>query len=168
MQKIGEANKDRNISDVCRPDGNNRRKRHIPGCKRVHPINCEASSQLNEEHDCWKAFDGFCNRNNGWASKGEGVGAWIKATLSSEKLVSNLKLRQRNMPGEGNKKVEIEVSPTENHLDTLRLKGDRSWNNIKLSRNVLTKYVKITIKEVYGQVNNGFKEIEIYECDNNN
>ena len=96
------------------------------------------------------------------------MGAWIKATLSSKKLVSNLKLRQRNMPGEGNKKVEIEVSPTENHLDTLRLKGDRSWNNIKLSRNVLTKYVKITIKEVYGQVNNGFKEIEIYECDNNN
>ena len=134
-------------------------------------ITCEASSQLHRRYGCKKAFDGLLSvgkKKNSWASKGEGVGAWIKATFSSKKSISQLKLLQRNFPGEANKKVEIEFSPRMEQLATLPAKGDRHWNIIKLSRNIPAEYVKITVKEVYGHANNGFKEIEIYGCDYNN
>ena len=134
-------------------------------------ITCQASSQFHRRYGCKKAFDGLLSvgkKKNSWASKGEGVGAWIKATFSSKKSISQLKLLQRMFPGEANKKVEIEFGPNLKQLATLPAKGDRHWNIIKLSRNILTDYVKITVKEVYGHVNNGFKEIEIYGCDYNN
>ena len=134
-------------------------------------ITCQASSEFHRRYGCKKAFDGLLSvgkKKNSWASKGEGVGAWIKATFSSKKSISQLKLLQRMFPGEANKKVEIEFGPNLKQLATLPAKGDRHWNIIKLSRNILTDYVKITVKEVYGHVNNGFKEIEIYGCDYNN
>ena len=134
-------------------------------------ITCEASSEFHKRFGCKKAFDGQLSvgkQKNSWASKGEGVGAWIKASFSSKKSVSQLKLLQRHYPGEANKKVELEFSPGVRQLATLPAKGDTHWNIIKLSRNVGADYVKITIKEVYGTVNNGFKEIEIYGCDYSN
>ena len=134
-------------------------------------ITCQASSQLRRRYGCMKAFDGVCTvgrKKNSWASKGEGVGAWIKATFSSKKLITQLKLLQKMCPGEANKEIEIEFGPTLTHLKTLEEKRDRCWNIIKLPSNILTDYVKITVKKVYGHVNNGFKEIEIYGCDYNN
>ena len=134
-------------------------------------MTCQASSEFHRRYSCKKAFDGLLSvgkKKNSWASRGEGVGAWIKATFTSKKSISQLKLLQRNFPGEANRKVEIEFSPRLKQLATLPAKGDRHWNIIKLSRNIVADYVKITVKEVYGHVNNGFKEIEIYGCDYNN
>ena len=134
-------------------------------------ITCQASSEFHRRYGCKKAFDGLLSvgkKKNSWASRGEGVGAWIKASFSSKKSISQLKLLQRNFPGEANKKVEIEFSPRLKQQAILPARGDRHWNIIKLSRNILADYVKITVKEVYGHVNNGFKEIEIYGCDYNN
>ena len=96
------------------------------------------------------------------------MGAWIKASFNGKKSVSQLKLLQRHFPGEANKKIELEFGPGVKQLATLPAKGDTHWNIIKLSRNVKADYVKVTIKEVYGKVNNGFKEIEIYGCDYHN
>ena len=134
-------------------------------------ITCQASSEFHRRYGCKKAFDGLLSvgkKKNSWASRGEGVGAWIKASFSSKKSISQLKLLQRNFPGEANKKVEIEFSPRLKQQAILPARGDRHWNIIKLSRNILADYVKITVMEVYGHVNNGFKEIEIYGCDYNN
>ena len=131
-------------------------------------IRCQASSELNKRFSCKKAFDGHLSvgkKKNSWASRREGVGAWIKASFNSQKSVSQLKLLQRHFPGEANKKVEIEFAPKVKQVAILPAKGDRHWNIIRLSRNVRADYVKITVKEVYGKVNNGFKEIEIYGCD---
>ena len=131
-------------------------------------ISCEASSEFHKRFSCQKAFDGHLSvgkKKNSWASRGEGRGAWIKATFNGTKSISQLKLLQRHFPGEANKKVEIEFSPAVKQLATLPARGDRHWNIIKLSRNVRADYVKITVKEVYGKINNGFKEIEIYGCD---
>ena len=41
--------------------------------------------------------------------------------------------------------------------------GDTHWNIISLSEPVTTSWIKITVKDVYGTVNNGFKEIAIFE-----
>ena len=42
--------------------------------------------------------------------------------------------------------------------------GDRYWNIITLAKPVTTSWVKIKVKAVYGTVNNGFKEIQIFGC----
>ena len=134
-------------------------------------ITCQASSQLRRGYGCKKAFDGVFlvgKKKTSWASQGEGVGAWIKANFSSKKLITQLRLLQRMFHREANKEVEIEFGPTSTQLKTLKEKTDQCWNIIKLPRNILTDYVKITVKKVYGHVNNGFKEIEIYGCDYNN
>ena len=97
------------------------------------------------------------------------MGAWIEASWGGTRAVKQIKLLQRHYPGEANKKIELEFGNTGlRHTATLPAKGDKHWNIIKLSRNILADYVKITVKEVYGHVNNGFKEIEIYGCDYNN
>ena len=137
--------------------------------KKIQPeaINCEASSEFNRKFGCKKAFDGNLSigkRKNAWASKGEGVGAWIKAKLDKTYAVNQLKILQRHYPGESNKQVEIQFSSGLKQLATLPAKGDKHWNIIRLSNGVLTSSVKVTIKAVYGTVNNGFKEIQIFGC----
>ena len=47
---------------------------------------------------------------------------------------------------------------------TISVQGDRHWNIISLSKPVMASWVKITVKAVYGTVNNGFKEIQIFGC----
>ena len=77
-------------------------------------ITCEASSVFNRNFGCKKAFDGklaIGKAKSAWASKGEGVGAWIKASFNQAYAVTQLKLLQRHFPGESNKKVEILFSP---------------------------------------------------------
>eukprot|EP00092_Neocalanus_flemingeri_P007315 GFUD01007901.1.p1 GENE.GFUD01007901.1~~GFUD01007901.1.p1 ORF type:complete len:539 (+),score=172.53 GFUD01007901.1:31-1617(+) len=137
--------------------------------KKIQPnaITCEASSEFNRKFSCRKAFDGNLSigkKKNAWASKGEGVGAWIMANFDQTIAVNQLKILQRHFPGESNKKVEIQFSSGLKQLATLPAKGDKHWNIIRLSNGVLTDSVKITVMEVYGTVNNGFKEIQVFGC----
>jgi len=137
--------------------------------KKIPPsaITCEASSEFNRKFGCRKAFDGNLSigkRKNAWASKGEGVGAWIMAKFDKTYAVNQLKILQRHFPGESNKQVEIQFSSGLKQLATLPAKGDKHWNIVRLSNGVLTSSVKVTVKEVYGTVNNGFKEIQIFGC----
>ena len=175
------------LQDVstCSPEAPSRRRRYagktsrartrpaVKMCTRVEKftpseINCTASTEFNWRHGCMQAFDGISfpgKKRNSWASRGQGVGAWIKATFSSKKSIRQLRLLQRNFPGEANKKVEIEFSPCVKWVGTLPARGDTQWNSLTLPRNILAKYVNITVLEVYGHVNNGFKEIEFHGCD---
>ena len=131
-------------------------------------ITCSASSELNRRFGCSRAFDGNLSigkQKNAWASLGEGVGAWIEAKFEGKKAIHQLKLLQRLYPGEANKKIELKFGKNgPRQIATLPAKGDKHWNIIKLSNNIVTDSIKITIKEVYGTVNNGFKEIQIFGC----
>ena len=131
-------------------------------------ITCTASSELNRRFGCNKAFDGNLSigkQKNAWASLGEGVGAWIEAKFEGKKAIHQLKLLQRLYPGEANKKIELKFGNNgPRQIATLPAKGDKHWNIIKLSNNIVTDSIRITIKEVYGTVNNGFKEIQIFGC----
>ena len=86
---------------------------------------------------------------------------------------------QRHNPVEANKKVSLDTSSGWSQTAGLPAKvkrvflkrifvnesqGDRHWNIISLSKPVTTSWVKITVKAVYGTVNNGFKEIQIFGC----
>ena len=94
------------------------------------------------------------------------MGAWIEASWGGPRAVKQIKLLQRHYPGEANKKIELEFGNTGlRHTATLRAKGDKHWNIIKLSNGVITDRVRITVKEVYGTLNNGFKEIQFLGCE---
>ena len=104
-------------------------------------------------------------KKNTWASNGEGVGAWIEAKFDRKKSINQLKLLQRHFAGEANKKIEIQFGKNgPKQIATLPAKGDKHWNIIKLTNGVVTDSIRVTIKEVYGKVNNGFKEIRIFGC----
>ena len=130
-------------------------------------ITCSASSQFDRRFSCKKAFDGVLaiGRKNAWASRGEGVGSWIEAGFKRTMAVNQIKILQRLYPGEANKKIEIQFGVNGlKQLATLPAKGDKHWNIIKMSQSVVTDTIRITVKEVYGKVNNGFKEIQIFGC----
>ena len=137
-------------------------------------VTCTASSQFSRKFGCKKAFDGHLSigkQRNSWASAGEGVGAWIEARFVDKerqpvvKVIHQLKLLQRHFPGEANKKVEIQFGEGgPRQVATLPARGDKHWNIIKLSSGVVADRVRVTVREVYGTVNNGFKEIVMFGC----
>lgn len=137
--------------------------RRFEWCDMKH---CRASSELDPaDYGCQQAFG--IDKKTGWASNGEGVGAWIKAFFKSTKYITKLKLLQRNSPGGANKRVTIEFRPDiKPKVVTLEKIGNRKsdYNIINLY-NIRANYLKITITDVYGQVNNGFQRIEIFGCD---
>ena len=104
---------------------------HYPKPFDPSEITCQASTELDTESGCKQAFL-VGKKKSSWASKGEGVGAWIKATFPSKKYITKLKLLQRNFPGEANEMVEICVrrpppgsSCLQEHLATPEKKGDK-------------------------------------------
>ncbi|XP_023323017.1 uncharacterized protein LOC111697304 [Eurytemora carolleeae] len=130
-------------------------------------ISCSASSTYSRKHTCAKAFDGVLQTNrvgSTWASKGEGVGAWIQATFSQEIIIKEIKLLQRFAEAEANRQVDILYDGNIVQSAILPARGSRHWNVIRLSRGVPSSSLKITITEVYGTINNGFKEISVLGC----
>jgi len=134
-------------------------------------ITCTASSEFNSDWGCQKAFDGEapCNQNwpysgTSWATKGEGVGAWIKAEFVEVITIKKLRIKQRFSMVEQSSGIEIAFDGGVKKDFKLGVKGCYSWNIINLSEPVATRTMKIRISSVYAKVNNGFKEIEIYGC----
>ena len=143
---------------------------HCRNPERIHPsrITCEASTEFDKDkYGCDHAFSS--DKTTRWASHGEGVGAWIKATFCSTKYITKMELLQGNVPSSANKRVTIEFNPDEQPKSvTLKKIGNREsdYNIINLSDdNIRADYVNITITAVYGQVNNGFSVIKIWGCD---
>lgn len=60
---------------------------------------CQASSELDEEHSCEKAFDGSVKTS--FASKGQGVGLWIKVTFPKTAKVSRVIINGKRSSGKG-------------------------------------------------------------------
>jgi len=134
-------------------------------------ITCTASSEYSGDWGCQKAFDGEapCNQNwpysgTSWATKGEGVGAWIKAEFVEVIAIKKLRIKQRFSMVEQSSGIEIAFDGGVKKDFKLGVKGCYSWNIINLSEPVATRTMKIRISSVYAKVNNGFKEIEIYGC----
>ena len=127
---VTESNKDDNIDDVeviedeeveltTRSSDESTTQSSIPkfyNCSNVRKfsakeISCNASSEFDRRYSCMKAFDGVLamgRKKSSWASRGEGVGAWIHAKFNKMKAVNQIKLLQRVFPGEANRKVEIQ------------------------------------------------------------
>jgi len=135
-------------------------------------ITCTASSVYSGDWGCQKAFDGKASCNDNWGSdwatlKNEGVGAWIKAEFVEVITIKKLRIKQRKILEDRehmNSGIEIAFDGGVKKDFKLGVKGCNSWNIINLSEPVATRTMKIRISSVYGSINNGFKEIEIYGC----
>jgi len=138
--------------------------------KKLKPGNITASSHIGPVCSCEKAFDNklkIGKEGSAWASRGEGGGAWILATFSRPVKIVKLKILQRHNPVESNKQISLDTSSGWSQTANLPSKVDHHWNVISLSKPVTTSWLKITVKLLYGtvnNVNNGFKEIQIFGC----
>ena len=58
---------------------------------------CEASTEFSNKYSCWKAIDG--DLNSDWASREEGIRAWIQITLPQPVYVIRIKATNRKTGG---------------------------------------------------------------------
>ena len=123
---------------------------------------CTASTKHNNNFGCEKAFDGKLGTD--WATIDQGVGAWITARFRKKQLITKINFLQRANPAEANKKVQLDFGKSGEELASLT-KKTKEWNSITLAKKYLTDNINVTVKEVYGTIHNGFKEIQIFGCE---
>ena len=114
---------------------------------------CVASSE-KDNHKCESAFSGKLRDEEGgiWASNNEGVGAWIMLNFKGEFQLNRFQYKNRKNPAERNSKIELMFSNGETQI--FNLKNSDEIHELKLET-IKTKMVKITIRGVYGTINNG-------------
>ena len=121
---------------------------------------CSASSVYSSSYPCDKAFNG--NEGDAWATKNEGVGAWIKVNLDGLYQITKIMFRQRN-GGEYFKYISLEFLEREKIY--FNLSASTVWEDLELDeRNINTNYVKISAIDVYTGANFGFSELKVFGC----
>jgi len=130
------------------------------------PTSCLASSEYSRKYSCEKSYNGNWNADDwiSWASKAEGVGAWIKVTFEKATNIKLIKLLQRKNNSEQNSEVRIDFDDGTSMTRPVPKKGPKEFNSIELPKTIRTRSVKITITKIYSKENNGWKQIVFYGC----
>ena len=134
---------------------------YFKGCntKQLTIISCYASSEYSANYTCDKAFDE--NEGDGWATRGEGDGAWIKINLDSLHHLTKVMIMQRS--GEYFKDISLEF--LDGNPADFSLSNSTIWEEIELdNNNITTNYVNISAINVHNKVNNGFAEMKVFGC----
>ena len=122
-------------------------------------MSCSTSSEYSASYTCDKAFDG--NEGDGWATSGEGDGAWIKVNLDSLHHLTKVMVMQRS--GEYFKDISLDF--LDGGSKDFTLSNSKVWEEIELAdNNITTNYVKISAINVHNKVNNGFAELKVFGC----
>jgi len=136
-------------------------------------ISCTSSSSLSSEYTCEKAFDGLTlvpQRANAWASKHEGVGAWIEAKFTSPITVKEIKLFPRTYRTDQIKNINLVFDGNVTYEIELQLQHPKypAWNVISFSEGITATSLRIVIRENFRNGGRckctGFKEIEFLGC----
>ncbi len=70
--------------------------------------NCTGqSSHFNAQFDCSNALDGKLSTENEWASKGEGVGAYMTVQFTKRCTIDRIRLVQRVSHKELNREIQL-------------------------------------------------------------
>ena len=117
---------------------------------------CNSSSKFNNSWDCKAGLSErmMDSSSHMWASNNEGIGAYIYIRFKDIKEVHSITYLDRRNPGEQSSKIEFEFSGGESFLWEHRNSSDEE--NISFPIPYRTYWIKATIKEVYGTINNGF------------
>ena len=120
---------------------------------------CSASTEFSSGYTCNNAFDG--NEDRDWATRGEGVGAWIKVNLNGFYQITKIMVLQRN--GEYFKDISLEFSG--NGRVDFTLSASKVWEDLELDESSNnTNYVKISAIDVHTGHNLGFAELKVFGC----
>ena len=132
-------------------------------------LTCVASSEHSGGWECDKAIDS--DANSGWATNGQGTGAWIRISFGSMVNVEMVQIKHRatgSQPlDEMFKDVELEFSDgtkVDFELNSIPFTQGLEWNNVILATPAMSTFVTITATSVYGAINNGFSDIRVFEC----
>ena len=117
---------------------------------------CSASTEYSSGYTCTNTFDG--NEGREWATRSEGVGAWIKVNLNGLYQITKIMFLQRN--GEYFKDISLEFS--ESDPVDYTLSASRSWEDLELD--IITNYVKISVTNIHYGTNPGFGELKVFGC----
>ncbi len=114
---------------------------------------CKASSE-KDNRKCENAFNEKMRDEEGgmWSSNNEGEGAWIEVHLNGLFEFAKFYYKDKKNPAERNKQIELLFS--NGKQQTFNLKNSDELINFNLDY-VRASSVKITIKSVYGSINNG-------------
>jgi len=131
-----------------------------------HFKECSASSEY-PNYSCSAGFSKkmFDEENSMWATKGEGIGAWIEIKFKSIFQITKFEYLDRRNPGERNSKLELLFENGE--TQKFNLKNSDEITTYKIDP-IMTSSIRFTIKGVYGTINNG-GSFKIYgvKCANN-
>ena len=123
---------------------------------------CAVSTTHSETNQCEFAYDG--NPTTGWTSNTHGPELWIKVYFGKVHNVERILIKpMSDQPTEIITDVLLEFLdkktekyPFNNH--------DGTWIEVVLANLVISNFVKIIVKSVNGNQNNGFSEIEVFGC----
>ena len=122
---------------------------------------CSASTQYSSSYPCDKAFDG--NEGNEWATKNEGVGAWLKVNLDGLYQITKIMFIGRATSRENFKDISLEF--LEGKPVDFKLSASKVWEELELDdSNIITNYVKISAVSVHNGRNFGFAELKVFGC----
>lgn len=116
---------------------------------------CKASSEYDERYKCMNGFSSL-DRNDitYWASNGEGVGAWVKATFNNKYMITKIKYRNKQSINERNSKIKIIF---DNGIEKVfAIENNDHVNTFSITPPVISTSIKVIITGVYSQMNNGF------------
>ena len=127
-------------------------------------MTCSASSKFDDRFACEKVIDG--NSGTSWATRNEGIGAWIQLDFGSLYQVVYIRIKHRtnNLQKEMFKNITLEFSDG-TKVDYTLNDQHKYWNVVDLADNApVSDFVKITATSVYGAVNNGFSDVRVFGC----
>ena len=126
---------------------------------------CKASSEYLGSN-CSSGFNERMDDTwgNMWYTRGEGIGAWVEVKFRDLFLVTKVEIKDRKNPLERNSKIELMFDDGSKQNFDLRNTDDIKSFRIEP---IKTSSIRITIKGVYGTINNGgaFKIIGV-KCSN--
>jgi len=126
-----------------------------PEDSKGHYKECTESSRLNNFWACRQGLLGrFVDKEgNMWASKNEGVNAWLQVNFNNLYQVTKIEYQNRNNPNERNSKITAFFSGDEPF--EMVLKNNAEKTTYKVEPPILTSLVKFVVNSVYGTINNG-------------
>ena len=134
------------------------------GTEEIVGMTCSASSEYWSISSCQKAIDD--DADTFWASKGEGVGAWIQLDFGGVYNVTSLEFKHRDSP-ELFKDFNFNFSNGE-ITGPFRLDNDRGRSyTFTLPSSFISSYVRIRAVTHYtatADPNSGFRDIKVYGC----
>merc|ERR1719174_3400280 len=129
---------------------------------KIKVTSCSASSEYSGSYRCQAAFNGVHKDGGGhsWATRGQGVGSWIKANFAKKYTLTKFQYMQRNCKCEHNRRIRLTFS--DGSSQEFELKQDNGLQTLTLQKTVATTSVTIKVLSQWSKVNNGANEIIFY------